>query len=50
MLNFVPSVFQFEINVLFAVLILTPVIIMLGMCVVYFLFDAIQRRRRGHWM
>ena len=30
------------INLLFAVIILTPVLIMLGMCVVYFLFDAFQ--------
>ena len=41
-------VFQSGINLLFAFIILTPVLIMLGMCVVYFLFDAFQsfRRRR----
>lgn len=31
------------INLLFGVIILTPVLIMLGMCVVYFLFDVFQK-------
>ena len=44
------SILSSGVNILFAIIILTPVLIMLGMCVIYFLFDAFQSFRRRHPM
>lgn len=48
MLELFESLFSTQVDAVFACLILLPVLIMLTMCVVYFLFDTIQQfgRRR----
>ena len=40
------AVLSSGVDLVFASIILTPVFIMLGMCVVYFLFDAFQNFRQ----
>ena len=46
MLGLFQGIFTNQVVAVFAVLILLPVLIMLSMCVVYFLFDMAQHLRR----